>query len=266
MGDARDAAGDALWRATFLGTGTSGGVPIIGCDCPVCRSPDPRNRRLRSSLYVEAVLVDTPPDFREQALRYRLPRVDAVLFTHAHADHVMGFDDIRRFNTMQHGVIPAYGAPETMADVRRIFSYIGTERVPGFYRPQIEFHVRTAPFTIGGLRVTPLSVWHGPDPVHGYRFDAGGRSLAYVPDCSGMPDEAIEAVQGVDVMVLDALRHRPHLTHLTVEQSVDLLRRIGARQSWLVHMCHDLDHEATEAALPAGVRLSYDGLVVEPGA
>lgn len=252
----------------FLGTGTSVGIPVIGCDCPVCTSVDPRNKRLRTGLYVQAdghhIVVDTPPDFREQALAYRIPRVDAVLFTHSHADHIFGLDDMRRYNTMQNAVIPAYGNAETLADLRRIFDYVhGAQPTPGVYRPRIDFCDMPESLGIGPLRVTPLPVVHGPKPTLGFLFEHNGCRVGYVPDCHDMPEPVLEQLVGVDVMILDALRHRPHITHLTVEQSVALLTRIQPKRAFLVHMCHDLDHEETEAALPSGVRLSYDGLTVE---
>ncbi|MBT3194014.1 MAG: MBL fold metallo-hydrolase, partial [Verrucomicrobia bacterium] len=224
-------------KATLLGTGTSSGIPIIGCECPVCKSPDPRNRRRRTSLHIETdeihIQVDTPPDFREQALAYRIPRVDAVLFTHAHADHIFGFDDIRRYNTMQGGVIPAYADAATMQDLNRIFDYISTDKIPGFYRPQIDFRTIAGPFDVGDMHVTPLRVQHGPKPTFGYRFDCDGKRLAYVPDCKVIPPETMALLEGVDVMILDALRHRQHKTHMTVEESIAALRQIGARQSYL---------------------------------
>lgn len=255
-------------KIVFLGTGTSVGVPMIGCTCAVCRSTDPRNRRRRSSLYLEAggvhVVVDTPPDFREQALQHRVPRVDAVLFTHSHADHVFGFDDIRRYNTMQGGVIPAYATGSALADLKRIFDYVETgSATSGTYRPQIEFREIVGPFDLGALRVEPLPVIHGPETTVGYRFEAAGRTLGYVPDCHEMPEATVARLQGLDVMVLDALRHRPHETHLTVADSLALLARIRAKRSYLVHMCHDLDHEETEKTLPPGVAPSYDGLMLE---
>lgn len=328
-------------KATLLGTGTSSGVPVIGCDCPVCLSDDPRNRRRRTGLYLEAggvsILVDTPPDFREQALEYSIPRIDAVFFTHSHADHIFGFDDIRRYNTIQNQIIPAYAHPETIADLKRIFDYIGTEKVKGFYRPRIEFrsiegsvsfrrsgettgnteeprrlgagsgggpdpwptplaaNQRTnegIPQSLGypygrsrmgrgrgssthgeeggsegmgdeAVEVVPLPVIHGPGVTVGYMFKEHGKKLAYVPDCSMMPDQTLEMIKGVDVMILDALRHRPHKTHLTVEDSVKLLQKIGAKRSYITHMCHDLDHEETEALLPDGMRVSYDGMMLE---
>jgi phosphoribosyl 1,2-cyclic phosphate phosphodiesterase len=254
-------------RIRFLGTGTSVGIPTIGCDCEVCRSTDPHNRRRRTSLYLEAggrhIVVDTPPDFREQALDFRIARVDAVLFTHSHADHVFGFDDIRRYNTIQDCVIPAYGCSDTVRDLQRIFDYVQLERVPGLYRPRIEFRVAEEPYKLGGVAVTPLSVEHGPKPTLGYLFECAGRSLGYFPDCHRMSDDVVARLRGIDVMVLDALRYNPHPTHLALEESVALLGRIGAGRSFLVHLCHDLDHNRVQDILPDGLAVSYDGLTVE---
>ncbi|NQU40801.1 MAG: MBL fold metallo-hydrolase [Lentisphaerae bacterium] len=254
-------------KAIFLGTGTSAGIPIIGCDCPVCLSSDSRNRRLRTSLYLVAgdqhILVDTTPDFREQALAHHLPRVDAVCFTHSHADHIFGFDDIRRFNTIQDQVIPAYAAPDTLADLQRVFHYISTERIPGFYRPRIAFNSIDGPFDIGTVQVTPIEVSHGPNMILGYRFDAEGCSLGYVPDCSAMSTEAISQFRHVDVMILDALRKTPHLTHLTLTDSLALLKQIEPKRAYTIHMCHDLEHAETEDSLPENVYVSYDGLTLE---
>lgn len=243
------------------------GIPVIGCNCAVCMSTDPRNRRRRTALYLETdsrhVIIDTSPDFREQALENNIQRVDAVLFTHSHADHVFGFDDIRRFNTIQKEVIPAYGAKETVADLRRIFDYIGIEKEQGMYRPQIEFREIAGPFDLGDIHVEPLHVVHGLKPTLGFLFETDGRKLAYVPDCHMMDDDIMEKLKGVDVMILDALRHRPHKTHLTVENSVKMLDRIAAGRSYLIHMCHDLDHEETEKNLPDPIHVSYDGLTIE---
>ena len=252
---------------TFLGTGTSLGVPMIGCDCAVCTSTDPRNRRRRSSVYVTAgatrFVIDTTPDFREQALTYGLRQVDAVLFTHAHADHILGLDDIRRFNTLQSAVIPVYAVPETMAEVRRVFAYIGRPVQPGLYRPQIDFRTVEAPFRVGEMEVTALPVAHGTEYTVGFHIAWRNHRIGYFPDCYRMPETTIRALAGVDLMVLDTLRYRAHSTHLCVSESVELLQKIGAPQSYLIHLCHELEHAKLERELPAHIRVAYDGLKVQ---
>ena len=256
-------------EVTFLGTGTSVGVPMIGCRCAVCASADPRNTRRRTSLYVRtpktALVIDTPPDFRQQALDFGVDRVDAVVFTHAHADHIFGFDDIRRFNTLQRKVIPAYADPETLADVRRVFSYIGNRPSPsGLYRPLVEFLEIRGPFTVGDVRLTPLDVRHG-NKMTGYLLERGGCRIGYVPDCQAMPDATVRKLPGADVMIMDALRYTPHPSHICVEESLKLLSAIGAGRSYLIHLCHDVDHAELEARLPEGVRVSFDGLRITVG-
>lgn len=254
-------------QATFLGTGTSCGVPMIGCDCAVCLSQDPRDRRRRTSLYLSCgdlgILIDTPPDFRVQALQYRVPRVDAVFFTHSHADHIFGFDDIRRYNTMQGGVIPAYADPSTIADLQRIFHYISAPNTLGTYRPEISFCEMRGSVTIGEVSISALPVQHGTQPTFGYLFTYAGKSLAYVPDCKEMPAHTVSMVRGVDVMILDALRHRQHATHMTIEESLQCLDQIGANTSYLIHMCHEVGHAALSQSLPKGVHVAYDGLVLD---
>ncbi len=253
---------------TFLGTGTSLGVPMIGCACAVCLSADAHNRRRRSSVYVAAgdtrLVIDTSPDFREQALTFGLRQVDAVLFTHAHADHILGLDDIRRFNTLQSAVIPVYAVAETIAEVRRVFSYIGRPVQPGLYRPQVDFRTVPvqAPFRVGEVEITALPVEHGTEHTVGFALAWQGRRIGYFPDCHRMPEATMQALSGVSLMVLDTLRYRPHPTHLCVAESVALLQGIGAPESYLTHLCHDLDHARLEQELPAGIHVAYDGLVV----
>jgi len=250
-------------RITFLGTGTSHGVPMIGCRCATCTSTDPRDQRLRPSVYVElanggAFVVDTAPDFRTQALRFGVLRVDAVLFTHPHADHLLGLDEIRRFNSLQRAVIPCYGNPATMAEVRRVFAYAFDPTQEGGGVPQLELRPVTAPFEVAGTTVTPVPVMHGVLPIYGYRVGA----FAYLTDCSAIPDESWPLVDGVRTLVVGALRHRPHPTHFTVAQALDVVARVRPERALLTHIAHDLGHAATSDHLPPGVELAYDGLIV----
>lgn len=248
----------------FLGTGTSHGVPMIGCECAVCRSEDPRDHRTRSSAYVTLpgaahLLIDSAPDFRMQALRHRLPRVDAVLYTHSHADHVLGLDDLRRYNHLQRGRIPCYGDAQTIADLRRTFGYIFDRETPaGGGLPEIDLFAVDGPFTLGGVEIVPVPLWHGRRLVRGYRIG----TLAYLTDCSAIPDASWPLLEGVEVAVIDALRHRPHPTHFTVAEALAVVERLGPRRAYFTHICHDLPHQATTASLPDGVDLAYDGLSV----
>jgi phosphoribosyl 1,2-cyclic phosphate phosphodiesterase len=252
-------------RITFLGTGTSSGVPSIGCACDVCTSADPRDKRLRPSIFVEvpgraSILVDTSPDLRQQALTYRIGRIDAILFTHSHADHILGLDEIRRFNFMQSGAIPCYATPDVWANIRRTFHYIfdGKPRRGGGI-PSIETHDIAGPFAVGGVQVVPVALLHGNDPILGFRF--GG--FAYLTDCSAIPDESWPLLENVDTLVIDALREKKHSTHFNVDEALEAIERIGPRRAYLTHMAHDLGHAATNARLPAGVELAYDGLVLD---
>ncbi len=255
-------------RLTFLGTGTSHGVPMIGCDCAVCRSEDPRDRRLRSSVWVEArdthLLIDAGPDFRTQALRAGLPRVDALLLTHTHADHVLGIDDLRRFNELQRGPVPVYGNADTLRAVRHIFAYAFDGGTPGSTRPALALRPVPDRLAVGPFTVEPLEVEHGPLRILGYRLEADGRSAAYVPDCSALPGTVLRRLAaGVDVMILDALRPQRHPTHFSLAESLSALAAIGARRSFLTHMSHTLGHAATAAGLPPGVEPAWDGLALE---
>jgi phosphoribosyl 1,2-cyclic phosphate phosphodiesterase len=250
---------------TFLGTGTSNGVPAIGCDCDTCRSDDPKDKRLRPSIYVRfddgfGMLVDTGPDLRAQALHYGIRRVDAIFFTHGHADHLAGLDDVRRFNALQRQRIACYGDRQTIGEVRRMFAYAFEPDTPkGGGLPLLDLFAIEGPFCIGREELVPVRVFHGERPVLGFRV---GR-FAYLTDCNCIPDESWPLLEGLDVIVLDALRDEPHPTHFNVAQAVDAGRRIGARQTYFTHMTHDLRHRGTNARLPAGMELAYDGLVLQ---
>lgn len=253
-------------RITVLGSGTSVGVPTVGCHCDVCRSGDPRDKRLRPSVllsyYGRSVLVDTTPDFRSQALRAGIERLDAVLFTHWHADHIMGLDDVRPYNFRQKGSIPIYGSPETLEAIRRCFSYIFTPRANQSSIPKLELNVLDgSPFTLFGMEFIPIPVIHGRTRIYGFRFGAA----AYLTDHSDIPEESMEKLKGLDVLFLDALRHRPHPTHSTVERSLRTVEELAPARAFFTHICHDLPHAETESALPPGVRLAYDGLQIIVG-
>jgi phosphoribosyl 1,2-cyclic phosphate phosphodiesterase len=257
--------GTASARVTFLGTGTSHGVPMIGCDCATCHSTDPRDRRLRPSIVVQvdggpSILVDTSTDLRQQALTHKLTRVDAILFTHGHADHVMGMDEVRRFNVLQKSAIRAYADARTGEELRRTFSYaFDPPAQKGGGVPQVELRTIDGPIDVDGVSATPVPIFHGPRPILGFRF---GR-FAYLTDCSRIPDETWPLLEGLDVLVLDALRHRPHPTHFTVAEAVAAIERIRPGRALLTHICHDLPHETTNRALPPDIELAYDGLQVE---
>ena len=252
---------------TFLGTGTSQGVPMIGCDCAVCRSEDPRDKRTRASIYVEtpecAWVVDTGPDFRTQALRENVRRLDAVVYTHSHTDHIMGFDDLRPFCHGGHD-LPIYASPETMADLQRvfIFAFNGQNRWPGYVRPLP--HVIEGPFQLGATTVTPLPIVHGRAQMLGFLFSRGEERLAaYLTDCKEVPEPVIEQIAGVRHLIVDALRYVTHPTHMSVEEALALRLQVGPGRTWFTHMCHDLGHAGTEPGLPETVRLAYDGLKIE---
>ena len=251
-------------RVTFLGTGTSHGVPMIGCACATCQSPDPRDQRLRPSVYVETrdtrILIDAGPDLRAQALRHQLTHIDAILFTHGHADHILGMDDLRRFNAMQKAAMACYGDEQTLGDIRRVFGYVFDSSTPkGGGLPQLELFRVLGAFSLGVSEVQPIPLWHGQRPIFGYRV---GR-FAYLTDCNAIPDESWGLLEDLDVVVLDALRERPHPTHFSLSEAVDAAHRIRAARTYFTHMCHNLSHQATCDRLPEGMTLAYDGLVVE---
>ncbi|HXG55395.1 MAG TPA: MBL fold metallo-hydrolase [Vicinamibacterales bacterium] len=247
---------------TFLGTGTSHGVPMIACDCAVCRSTDPHDARLRTSIYVQmadgtSILVDAGPDLRQQALTYGIGRVDAILFTHGHADHTLGLDETRRFCGMQGRPMPCYGDAQTLRDIQRMFAYVFDADTPrGGGLPQLELVEIDGEISINGHGVLPVPLLHGARPVLGFRFG----DFAYLTDCNRIPDASWPLLDDLEVVVLDALRERPHATHFSLSQSIEAAQRIAARQTLFTHMAHDLGHAATNAKLPERMALAYDGL------
>lgn len=248
---------------TILGSGTSHGVPMIACDCPVCTSPDPRDKRLRPSIIIRydntSLLIDTTPELRLQCLAHDIRRVDAVLYTHYHIDHVAGLDDLRRFNWLQEGAIPVYGQTATLDRLRVMFPYVFEEEnsYPSAV-PKLELHAIDpgAPrFDVGGRTITPIPLMHGKLQVLGFRVG----DFAYCTDVNYIPPESWPLLRGLDVLILDALRKRPHPTHFNLDQAVATAKQIGAKRTLFTHIAHELGHAETNASLPSGMELAYDG-------
>jgi len=252
-------------RVVILGSGTSAGVPTLGCGCAVCNSTDSRNKRTRASIYLEnhdtRLLIDCGPDFRTQAMARGIRDVDHLLLTHTHSDHINGLDDLRSFNMIHGHPISVYGTEFSLADIRTRFAYCFIPPPPGGGIPQLDLELITPgqPVRIGSIHVLPLTVMHGRMPIVGFRF---GR-FAYFTDVSEMPEETIAALQGVEIIITSALRHTPHPSHMSLNQAIEVVRRVGAKQAWFTHMCHDLEHVATNKLLPPGMKLLYDGLAFE---
>lgn len=240
------------------------GVPTIGCDCAVCHSTDPRDRRTRPSVMVSYngrhVLIDTTPDFREQALREKITRVDAVLYTHTHADHILGIDDLRPLSFYHKpGKLPLYATPDAAEFLRNMFRYIFDADYKFGGLPRVELLPINGPVELFGARFEPVKVIHGETPILGFRFG----SAAYLTDHSDVPAETLKRLRDLDILFLDALRYKPHPTHSTVEQSLKIIEAVQPKRAFFTHICHDLPHEATNASLPENVRLSYDGMKLE---
>jgi phosphoribosyl 1,2-cyclic phosphate phosphodiesterase len=249
---------------TFLGSGTSTGVPVVGCRCAVCRSTDPHNHRLRQSVKIETggkyFLIDTTPDLRLQLLREPIPRLDFVLFTHSHSDHIMGLDDVRPFNFRQREAVHGFASAPTAKAIRRAFSYIWSDSQAGGGKPQLDLHEIDGPFTHEGVDIVPIPVRHGDWMILGYRIG----SFAYITDTNGIPDASLALLEGVDTLALDGLRPAPkHPTHFTIDEAVAVAARIAPRMTYLIHLTHEVDHDVVEATLPANVRLAWDGLKLE---
>jgi phosphoribosyl 1,2-cyclic phosphate phosphodiesterase len=251
-------------RFTVLGSGTSFGVPMIGCDCPVCTSSDPRNRRMRCSAYLEVdgvnLLIDTSTELRLQALAHHIKRVDAILFTHYHADHVSGLDDVKAFNAVVGGPLSCYGDEGTHEALQERYAYAlaGTKWIGAI--PHIQFTTIDAdPFEAAGVPITPVPLEHGRIRSTGYRIG----NAAYLTDCNGVSQRSRELLRGLDVLVLDGLRERPHPTHFCIAQAVEVIQDLQPRQAYLTHLTHEVDHAAMNARLPAGIECAYDGLTLD---
>jgi phosphoribosyl 1,2-cyclic phosphate phosphodiesterase len=253
---------------TVLGSGTSQGVPMIACKCSVCQSTDPRDSRTRSSLYLssqdESLLLDTTPELRQQALREKIDRVDAVLMTHAHADHIMGFDDLRRFCEITGKVLPIYGSADTLERITQTFGYAFNRSINVTTYVKAEARVVDGPVKIGSLDITPFPLPHGSFTTFGFLFAQNGKPLfAYLNDCKSVSPDVIKAVKGVPFVFIDALRDKPHPTHLCFAEAIEVAREIKAGQTFFIHMTHEKSHVDREAELPDGFRLAYDGMKLE---
>ncbi len=249
---------------TFLGTGTSNGIPVIGCGCRVCSSSDSRNKRTRSSVLVgvdgQTILIDTTPELRLQAVANNVSRVDAVLYTHAHADHVAGFDDLRSFNYLNQSQVDVYVDPLTNAIIHERFAYAFENPFPFFGgKPDLRMHVFEGPFRVGPTEVTPIPVGHGRWTVWGFRFG----DLVYLTDAKEIPRSSIDAMRDAEVLVINGLRETPHPVHLSIPEAIDVIHEVKPRRAFLTHLSHDVCHSEMNKLLPSGIELAYDGLVVE---
>jgi phosphoribosyl 1,2-cyclic phosphate phosphodiesterase len=245
---------------TLLGTGTSTGIPVVGCSCAVCSSSDPHNQRTRCSALIsdgeQNILIDSTPDLRFQALREKIPRIDAVFYTHGHADHLHGIDDLRIFSYHSKTPIPLYGSAQTLSKIAHSFGYIFNRNTPWGQAPNLQLRPIEATTTVGALRITPIPMKHGHMDSFGYRCGP----IAYLTDCNYIPPSSIELLNDLELLVLDALRFEPHPTHFSIPEAVAMAQRIGAKQTLLTHFSHDVDHETCSRQLPPGIGLGYDGL------
>ncbi|MFC1562820.1 MBL fold metallo-hydrolase [candidate division KSB1 bacterium] len=251
-------------KITFLGTGTSLGVPEIGCECEVCNSEDSKNKRLRPSVFVEcneiSIIIDTTPDLRIQALKYNVKKIDAILYTHQHADHIFGLDDIRRFNFIQKKSIPCYGNKKTISAVKNAFSYIlKNNKKFKYFLPKIDFNVINSNFSIGDVEIIPIEVLHGGLSILGFRIG----DFAYLTDCNKIPQSSRKLLSGLKLLVLDALRESNHVAHFSLYEALSEAKLIAAEKTFFTHISHRLEHNSTNKKLPDNIKLAYDGLILE---
>lgn len=250
-------------KILFLGSGTSTGVPVIGCKCNTCLSDNPKNKRTRASILVsnnkKNILIDTSTDLRYQALTFRIERVDAVFFTHAHADHIHGMDELRSFNHLQDEPIPCYGSRETMEAIKTKFNYIFDDTGKNNWTPKLIINVVNGLFDLCSLRILPISIFHGDNTILGYRMN----DVAYLTDCSGIPDYSIDSLRGMALLILDATRYQPHSKHYGLSQAIEAIEELKPERAILTHLSHAFDHDKVNKELPAGIELSYDGMKLE---
>ncbi|MDZ7672605.1 MAG: MBL fold metallo-hydrolase [Halanaerobiales bacterium] len=248
---------------TFLGTGTSHGVPIVGCKCKTCLSDDPKNNRLRSSIYIKSeqknILIDTTPELRLQLLRNDITDINLVLFTHSHADHIMGFDDLRAINRINKKDIPCYGNKDTLDDIKKKFEYIFKDHKHKFAIPGVNLKEIENKINFDDLEIIPIPIKHNNDSILGYRIN----DAAYLTDCSFIPESSYKLLEGIEVLIIDALRYKKHPKHFNIEQAINAARNIGVKQAYLTHISHEIEHNEADQKLPEGINLAYDGLKIK---
>ncbi len=250
-------------KVLFLGSGTSTGVPVIGCKCGTCSSDNPKNKRTRASILVankgRHILIDTSTDLRFQALTYNMERIDAVFFTHAHADHIHGIDELRSFNHIQRRPIPCYGSRETMEVIRHKFHYVFDTPFQNSWIPNLQVKIVDGEINLFGLKILPLKIFHGDNTIFGYRMN----DVAYLTDCSGIPESSMESLKDTALLILDATRYQPHTKHYSLDQAIKVVEELKPERAVLTHLSHVFDHCKVNSELPSGIELAYDGMEIE---